>query len=288
MISESNTPLVTAVITTHNRLDLLKKAVDSVLVQTYPNIECIVVSDNSTDGTDEYCQNLGGIRFISIAAEESRGGNYARNVGIQHAKGKYVAFLDDDDLWHETKIEKQVALAQEKKSGCVYCQIRSFNAQLGRYIDVSDRLCKEGDLSTSIFQHYFTNTSCLLVERSLLDQIGGFDEDMPKWQEYDLMIRLAQLTPIHYVHERLMTYLNNGIDPQRISNQRDRLPRAVRRLRIKYARQIKKLRFSDRILFEDMIFNERFYSYRYCRQWWAYYLLYPLYLASKVIRKLFF
>ena len=88
---------VSAIITTHNRLELLKRAINSVKTQTYPNIECIIVSDNSSDGTDEYCSSLDDVIFISIPSKESRGGNYARNLGIKKSKGEYVAFLDDDD-----------------------------------------------------------------------------------------------------------------------------------------------------------------------------------------------
>lgn len=278
-------PLVSAVITTHNRLDLLRKAIASVLAQTYPNMECIVVSDNSTDGTDEYCKGQEGITFVAIPASESNGGNHARNVGISHANGEYVAFLDDDDIWHDDKIEKQVRLAQEKNSGCVYCMIRSFNTRLNRYIDVRADHCLEGNLSTAIFRRYFTNTSCLLVRKILLEEVGCFDVEIPKWQEYDLMIRLAQVTPIYYVHERLITYLENGFDKSRISNQRYRLPIAVRRLRKKYKKEIGRLGFLDRFLFEEMIFNETFQSYKYNNQRMAYYATLPLHIASKVIHK---
>lgn len=90
--------LVSAIITTHNRLSLLKRAVESALSQTYKNIEVIVVDDASTDGTPEYCNELP-LRYIYIPKEESRGGNHARNLGILAAKGEYVAFLDDDDYW---------------------------------------------------------------------------------------------------------------------------------------------------------------------------------------------
>lgn len=89
--------LVSAIITTHNRLDLLKQAIKSVKQQTYIDIEVIVVDDASTDGTKDYCSALTDIHYIYIPPSESRGGNHARNVGIRNANGYYIAFLDDDE-----------------------------------------------------------------------------------------------------------------------------------------------------------------------------------------------
>lgn len=88
--------LVTAIITTHNRLELLKRAIESVYAQTYKCIELIVVDEASMDGTGDYCKKLP-LQYIFIPKAESRGGNYARNLGIKAAKGEYVAFLDEDD-----------------------------------------------------------------------------------------------------------------------------------------------------------------------------------------------
>ena len=114
--------LVSAIITTHNRLELLKRAIESVRTQTYSNMECIVVDDASTDGTYEYCQGQP-VRYLYIPPEESKGGNYARNRGIEMAQGEYVAFLDDDDCWLPEKTTKQVRLLEEKRCGLVYCDL---------------------------------------------------------------------------------------------------------------------------------------------------------------------
>ena len=114
-----DTPKVTAIITTHNRKSLVGRAIESVLNQSYENIECIVVDDASSDGTEEVCRKYP-IKYIYIPQAESKGGNYARNVGIKKAQGKYVAFLDDDDYWLKEKISKQVTLIEEKKCELVY------------------------------------------------------------------------------------------------------------------------------------------------------------------------
>ena len=116
--------LVSAVIITHNRKDLVMRAIESVLTQTYTNIECIVVDDASTDGTVELLSSSEDINYIYIPKSESRGGNHARNVGIAASHGVYVAFLDDDDYWLPTKIEKQLEQKKKKKCGVVYCDNR--------------------------------------------------------------------------------------------------------------------------------------------------------------------
>ena len=194
--------LVSAIITTHNRKELLRCAIDSVFAQTYSPIELIVVDDASDDGTSEVCQDSR-IKYIYIPKQESRGGNYARNLGISNAKGKYVAFLDDDDEWLPTKIEKQVALAEEKQCSLVYCLKVYQDIVEGKVVGIRKefRLKPSGDLHDSIFKHYITSTSCILAEKALVEAVGAFDENFRKWQEYDLMIRMAQKTSIFYVDE---------------------------------------------------------------------------------------
>lgn len=253
--------LVSAIITTHNRCDLLPKAIDAALSQTYHPMEIIVVDDASTDNTCEVCREYGDkINYVQIPKQESRGGNYARNLGIKYAKGEYVAFCDDDDEWLPTKIEKQVALAIEKQCSLVYC--------LRIYMDVVDgqivRTRKEfrpkpsGDLYESIFKHYVSSTSCLLVEKALIEAVGGFDESFRKWQEYDLMIRIAQRTPIYYVDDFLCQYRNDLKDPNRISNDFDRMKETVVRIRKKYEDRIAVLPFKTRLYFYDMCVNNTY------------------------------
>lgn len=263
-MNNNDKELVSAVITTHNRLNYLKRAVESVLSQTYPNIECIVVSDASTDGTDEYCNGRDDIKYISISKNESHGGNYARNLGIKAAKGKYVAFLDDDDAWLPTKIEKQVNLLEEKKCECVYC-LRKFevvnNGVIIKQSIEGTRHKIEGDISKKIFRHSFTSTSCLLVSKSILDKIGGFDENLCKLQEYELLIRVSQLTEVYYYHdEPLAVYTINKNDKARISNDPRKLPRAKKFIEGKHKDLLRKSGFYNRILHNDWMMNALYHS----------------------------
>lgn len=251
--------LVSAVITTHNRLEYLKRAIESVLSQTYPNIECIVVSDASTDGTDKYCNSRTDIKYISIPKSESHGGNYARNLGIKAANGKYVAFLDDDDAWLPTKIEKQVSLLKENKCECVYC-LRIYevvnNGEIIKHSIESTKYSIEGDISKTIFRHAITSTSCILATKSILDRIGGFDIDLYKIQEYELLIRISQLTEVYYYHdEPLVLYTSNNSDKSRISNDHNRLPIAKEYIEKKHKKLLKKSGFYNMFRFKDWMFT---------------------------------
>ena len=228
--------MVSAIITTHNRLELLKRAIQSVLSQTFTDIECIVVSDASTDGTVDYCRLLEGITFIEIRPEKSKGGNYARNVGIQASHGEYIALLDDDDAWYPTKIEKQVALIQEKKCGLVYCKRRfEIINQTTGVVEYRDSLSNfQGNLSHFIMTRIFITTSCMLFSKDLVQQIGLFDEELRYWQEYELTIRMSQSTEIFLVEEPLTLYRIDKTDTQRLTNKFDGWKMSVMYIRKKH------------------------------------------------------
>jgi glycosyltransferase involved in cell wall biosynthesis len=214
-------PLVTAVITTHDRLQLLKRAIESVKNQTYPNIELIVVDDWSSDGTKEYCEYQD-FKYIYIPREESKGGNYARNLGIQNANGEYIAFLDDDDYWLPEKTTKQVQLLQDKQCDLVYCGRKLERLKHDGSIEYQDTLPNagnSGDLSKVILQTIVTTTSAIVVSKKVLDEVGLFDESLKFWQEYELTIRLAQVTPFYFVNEPLLVYRIDLADKNRLTNK---------------------------------------------------------------------
>lgn len=218
--------LVSAVITTHNRKELLVSAIESVLNQTYKNIECIVIDDASDDNTQEYIRKYieeSKVTYIYIPKEESKGGNYARNLGIKNAKGNYIAFLDDDDEWLCEKIEKQMKAMQEnQKIGFVYCGIVSeINQDKSTRMpqEINHEKYKEGDLSREVLVHIICNTSVILVKKELLEKIDGFDENLKFWQEYEMCIRLLQITKAKIVRENLVLYRVFAGDKNRLSNK---------------------------------------------------------------------
>lgn len=245
--------LVTAIITTHNRLDLLKRAIDSVFAQTYNNIELIVVDDASTDGTYKYCTQLP-LQYIYIPKEESKGGNYARNQGIRAAKGKYVAFLDDDDYWLPTKIEKQVALIENKDCELVHCgrKLEIVKGDKVTYRDLLPNPLEYGDMHKKILLTICTTTTNILAKRDALFEVGLFDENLRFWQEYELTIRLAQRKPFYFVNEVLSVYRIDENDKQRLTNKYYDWKEAVRYIHQKHTALYDKLntieRFEVRLL----------------------------------------
>ena len=214
------TPLVTAIITTHNRNDLVGRAIESVLHQTYKNLECIVVDDASIVSAEAVCRKYS-VEFIYIPKAESKGGNHARNVGIKAAKGEYIAFLDDDDYWLPTKIEKQVALIIEKQCALVYSNAKAEIVQGNNvtYMEYSLDYTKRGDMHEKIFMSICCLNITILVEKQKLFEVGLFDEDVRFWQEYELTMRLAQVSLFYFVDEILAVYRVNVKDTGRLTNK---------------------------------------------------------------------
>ncbi|WP_332401024.1 glycosyltransferase family 2 protein [Lactococcus laudensis] len=242
---------ISVVLTTHNRLEDLPNAVESVLKQTYTDFELIVVNDNSTDETQKYLeeltQNNSQIRVIFIGPEETKGGNYARNKGVALSKGKYVAFLDDDDVWFESKLEKQVHLIQSNDQiGLVFCGLqKAMNGNfMGYNFPQSD---DKGDVSKKIFTHVFTVTSAIMLRRSVFFEVGGFDEQLTHWQEYDLTIRIAQKYQFDYVNEILVLINDSTSKAPKLSNNLDKWLRSVELINKKYSKEIESLTTGQKI-----------------------------------------
>ena len=253
--------LVTAIITTHNRLALLKKAIESVKRQTYENIEVIVVDDHSDDGTKEYCQNLNDVKYIFIPLEESKGGNYARNQGIRHSSGNFIAFLDDDDEWLPTKIEKQIKLITEKGNEYVYCGLEQIIITKGSIVH-KVKPCNQnysGNVSKKILSKIFTTTSCLLLSRKLFDEIVTAIITTHN----RLSLRAAQITDFYYVDEPLVLYTINRSDKQRLTNKVFKWHATTKYIYKKHKNLYRTLSITDKLAYRKLILKEfvaRFYN----------------------------
>lgn len=181
-------PLVSVVITTHNRKKRLLRAIESVLAQTYPNIELIVVDDASDDGTEEQCASSRDFRYVRIHPDESNGACRARNKGLECAQGDLIAFLDDDDEWLPRKIERQVSLMSEGVS-IVSSQWESEKRD-GEWVRhlASDM---DWELPYLLMRCWGGATSVPLLRTAAVKSVGGFDESVVKGQDHDLWIRLV-------------------------------------------------------------------------------------------------
>lgn len=199
-------PLISVVIPTYNREKTILRALNSVLGQTYSNIEVIVVDDGSTDATVQIVGNCADKRIRLICLSRNQGANRARNVGISEAKGEYVAFQDSDDEWMADKLEKQLAYMLQTAVKAVYCPYILFDAGKTRiipecYMDL-DRC--EKNVAEVLKKINIVGTPTLMVKRELFSEIGMFDEGMKRRQDYEFMIRLVKKEPLGYVEEPLV------------------------------------------------------------------------------------
>lgn len=208
-------PLVSAIIPTHNRAAMLSKAIRSVLQQSHANLEVIVVDDASNDTTTEVVKQINEPRVRYIRHERNRGGSASRNTGIQAAQGEYIAFLDDDDEWVADKIKEQITIIEGFDA--VTCtslpeHVEHKHLPLVTTIELNDLL--EG-------KYTYGGTGILLAKTDILKEIQ-FDESLPRYQDWDLFIRLAQKHRIAFLNKPLLIS-SDGMHP-RITNSVTRLP----------------------------------------------------------------
>ena len=203
---ENNSILVSVVIPTYNRAQLLCRAIRSVLRQTYTHLECIVVDDGSTDDTAQIVRQFADDRLLYLRHETNRGGSAARNTGIQNASGNYLAFLDSDDEWLPAKLEKQLQSLQScsEHVGAVHCQFYAVFDATGDRIKVKKPLNFRGDVYQRLLQgENQSSTSLFLVRRECFKTCGLFDEELTSFQDYDMWLRIAQRYHFECVEEPL-------------------------------------------------------------------------------------
>jgi hypothetical protein len=197
--------LVSVIIPTYNRRQLVAEAVESVLAQTYRPLEVIVIDDGSTDGTEEALRRFGDqIRHLTQA---NAGVAAARNLGIGAATGDYIALLDADDLWAPTKIAKQVeVLERSPKAGVVYCGVWSVNVQTGEQFKSRCDPTVRGDIRRKLLLRNRVTTSSLLIRRACFETVGRFDQTLRGSEDRDLWIRISRHFHYECVPEPLVTY----------------------------------------------------------------------------------
>jgi len=185
-MSEKKLPLVSIYMPTKNRLELLKRAIQSVLAQSYPNIELLVVDDGSEDGSYEYLTQLAeqNANIRVFRHEKSVGACVARNLAIKHAQGDFVTGLDDDDEFLPERVSKLVA-AYDDNYAFVCSSMWWDYGKTKRLIDAS-----ETEIPLSAQLSYNEATSQILVKRERVLALDGFDESFVACQDYDLFTRL--------------------------------------------------------------------------------------------------
>lgn len=186
---------VSVIIPTFNRLGLLQEALDSVWTQTLPPEEVLIVDDGSSDGTQEWLQSQGrsNLKFLTQAHQ---GPAVARNYGVQTAQGKWIAFLDSDDLWLPEKIERQLSFLHENPDYKI-CQTEEIWIRRG--IRVNPRLHHRkysGHIFEKCLPLCIISPSAVLLDREFFLELGGFDPDFPVCEDYELWLRATLKSPV--------------------------------------------------------------------------------------------
>ena len=214
--SGTHAPLVSVVMPAYNAETHISRSLQSVLGQSYPNLEIIVVDDGSIDNTERVVRETAPTaKYIRI---KNSGPAAARNEGNRHASGKYLAFLDADDLWHPRKLELQTYyLENHRNVGAVFCRwCETFPGDravdwesVQRYpgpIDSTIMPEMSGWLYPDLLLDTMIHTSSVMLRKSLYDDLDGFNQSLTVGEDYDLWIRLSRMTEIHRLRATLSAY----------------------------------------------------------------------------------
>jgi len=199
-------PLVSVIIPVYNRGSSIKRAAESVLSQTYGDIELIVVDDGSNDNTGEEVEAIEDTRVRYIRLNKNRGAPAARNVGTKAAKGDYIAFQDSDDQWLPQKLEKQMKIFENASEnvGAVYTAFYRVENRKKEYIPYSWVKKKEGYIHREVLKGSFITTPSIVVRRECFEKVGMFDERLPRLQDWELVIRLSKYYEFRFIDEPLL------------------------------------------------------------------------------------
>jgi len=206
-------PLVSVIVTTYNRADLLCETLDSILSQTYENFELIVVDDGSTDNTEEVVKRHSAGRINYIKTENWGGPARPRNIGIEKATGEYIAFCDDDDIWLPKKLEKQINYIVNSNYGMIFTMQKQFGATsiFSNYFGIGPLPFKKDTSANALLQVNCIPTSSVIIKKDLLDQIDYFDErrSFIAIEDNDLWIRVSKVAAIGFVPNVLVLHRNH-------------------------------------------------------------------------------
>ncbi len=211
-----NAPLVSVIMPAYNARPYLNEAVCSVLEQDYPNVELLVVDDGSVDGTAEVALTHG--PRVRVLRQQNRGPAAARNLGLRHAKGSLIAFLDADDVWLPGKVSAQVSeLQRHPEIGMVFGKFARWESRPDGAFDdppppapadasVPLVVAHSGWIYNELLFDNIVHIITAMVRRELVEQLGGMDEQLPTGEDYDFWLRLSRRCKAHKLNCTLAYY----------------------------------------------------------------------------------
>ena len=201
-------PLVSVVIPTYNRVHTLPRSIDSVLNQTYENLELIIMDDGSVDGTEEYIRGIEDSRIRYKRSDINQGPSAARNRGAELAQGEYLAFQDSDDEWMPDKLEKQMKLMLEDED--ISLAYSEFGIYIGEkfavYVPTREVPYEEkhGNIFAHLLLYPLIGTPTIVVKTKEFLAEGGFNETLKAYEDYEFTLRFAREHKVGFIGEELL------------------------------------------------------------------------------------
>jgi len=206
MTSEDH-QLISIIMPVYNRQDTITYSISSIVSQTYTYFELIVIDDGSTDKTASIVQSFSDNRIKYIGLNENVGAAAARNIGLKRAKGQWISFQDSDDYWEPEKLSKQVQLINVKSPSIIFTSFIRYKNGVEEYIPKNRKnltIPKEGYLHKQLLQGNFIATPTVILPKVFLEQNGAFNDQMPRFQDWELWLRLSVNHPFIWVDEPLV------------------------------------------------------------------------------------
>lgn len=218
--------LVSIIIPTYNRGNIIRDSIESVLNQTYGNIEIIVVDDCGTDNTKEVVESINDGRIKYIRLEKNKGAGGARNEGVKFAEGQLIAFHDSDDICMEDRIERQMEyLSEHPEFDLVYSSYIKVQDNIEYVIPVNcDKVELEGDIYRKLLVRNTVGCPTILLKKDGFNDIGGFDETYSCLEDWDFIIRYSKKHLIGFIDTPLILskYSQDGLSADSINHFKTR------------------------------------------------------------------
>lgn len=202
----STSPLVSVITATYNRENYLPLAIESVLEQTYKNLEYIVIDDGSTDNTRELLEKYSQDNRLTHYYQENQGQTVAKNAGLKRAKGEFICFLDSDNLWIKDKLEKQIQIFLKKPEyDIVYGDVMIIDEN-NNDLSISTMKCYSGKITEQLLIDNFVTFNTAMFHRKCYDESGGMDEILKRSPDYELWLRYSINYKFLYISEVFARY----------------------------------------------------------------------------------
>jgi len=255
-------PLVSVIIPCYNGEKFISEAIESVLNQTYQNWELIVVDDGSTDNSRNIVQKYINNKIILIKHKYNKGIAKTKNAGIVNARGKYIAFLDQDDIWLNSKLDLQLKCFELGNSDIgVVCTGMIFTDDVlrPRYIFKGFDDIDQEKLIKNLYLKPTNSSSIMMVKKECFDRIGTFNEDLIGWDDYELLMRLATISQIKYIRGPLVKKRIHKDNAQKLSTVQNETEKVFTQILVlhPFLKKYKNIKESNRLYANSIKFFER-------------------------------